>query len=418
MNRALVIPTSLSLIAGVTDVTSWLLLGGFFSAHVTGNVVVVAADLVTGAPPDVVAMLAIPVFILTTALATVVARRIGSQSPHVTSVLFGAQAAFLVAAGALSFTTHASAHPRSAMAIVIGICAVCAMATQNAYLHIVPPRALSTAVMTGNLVAATVAATDILRTRGHAPGAAARWTASWPLLAGFVGGCLIGAAGATLFSDQAALIPALLAVTLLAIHQITKGIDMTNDPNWKLPSVPAFTLSSPDFSNGGELPRWARGSAGGGEDRSPELHWEGAPAGTQSYVLTVFDPDAPSGSGFWHWTLIDIPAGIASLPRGAGTDDALLPAGAARRRNEYGTDVFIGAAPPAGTGPHRYTYTLSALDIPALEVAVDATPAIIGLRLRPHIIGRAQLIGLAQTGVDGAPEEVGEAAAVSARASS
>ena len=181
---------------------------------------------------------------------------------------------------------------------------------------------------------------------------------------------------------------------------------MTNDPNWKLPSVPAFSLTSPDFPNGGELPLWVRGAAAGGQDRSPELHWEGAPAGTKSYVLTVFDPDAPSGSGFWHWTLIDIPGDVTSLPPGAGTDDTLLPAGAARRRNEYGTDVFIGAAPPAGTGPHRYTYTLSALDVPALEVAADVTPAIVGLRLRPHIIGRAQLIGLTQTGTDGAPEPI------------
>nr|WP_284444982.1 YoaK family protein [Microbacterium yannicii] len=212
------------MIAGVTDVTSWLLLGGFFSAHVTGNLVVVAADLVTGTPPDIVAVLAIPVFILTTAAATVVARRIGAQSPNVTTVLFGAQAAFLVAAGMLSFTTHASAHPKEGMAIVIGLCAVCAMATQNAYLHIVPPRALSTAVMTGNLVAATVAATDILRTRGEAPSARAKWTASWPLLAGFIGGCLIGAVGATLFSDQAALIPAALAVILLSAQLARRRI--------------------------------------------------------------------------------------------------------------------------------------------------------------------------------------------------
>ncbi|MDQ7877427.1 YbhB/YbcL family Raf kinase inhibitor-like protein [Microbacterium sp. QXD-8] len=172
---------------------------------------------------------------------------------------------------------------------------------------------------------------------------------------------------------------------------------MTNDPNWKLPSVPTFTLSSPGFTDGGDLPLWVRGSAAGGKDRSPELHWHGAPSGTKSYVLTVFDPDAPSGSGFWHWTLIDIPSDVTFLPSGAGTDDTLLPKGAARRRNEYGTDLFIGAAPPAGTGPHRYVYTLSALDIATLEVAADATPAIIGLRLRPHIIGRAQLIGLTET---------------------
>lgn len=178
---------------------------------------------------------------------------------------------------------------------------------------------------------------------------------------------------------------------------------MTNDPNWKLPEVPSFSLTSPDFVAGAHLPGWARGSASGGEDRSPALEWTGAPVGTQSYVLTVFDPDAPSGSGFWHWTLIDIPAGVTALVRGAGTEDDLLPPKARRRRNEYGTDIFIGAAPPAGHGPHRYVYTLSALDTPALEVAADATPAIIGLRLRPHIIGRAQMIGYQETNTDGTP---------------
>lgn len=178
---------------------------------------------------------------------------------------------------------------------------------------------------------------------------------------------------------------------------------MTNDPNWKLPEVPSFSLTSPDFVDGAHLPMWVRGSAGGGEDRSPALQWSGAPEGTQSYVLSVFDPDAPSGSGFWHWTLIDIPAGVTALVRGAGTEDDLLPPKAKRRRNEYGTDTFIGAAPPAGHGPHRYVYTLSALDIPTLEVAADATPAIVGLRLRPHIIGRAQIIGYQETTTDGKP---------------
>ena len=175
------------------------------------------------------------------------------------------------------------------------------------------------------------------------------------------------------------------------------SVCMTNDPNWKLPDVPTFSLTSPDFDDHGLLPLWARGAAAGGEDRSPALAWAGEPEGTESYVLTVFDPDAPSGSGFWHWTLTDIPAGTTSMARGAGTDDTLLPDGSVRHRNEYGTDVYIGAAPPAGTGPHRYTYTLSALSVPVLEVAADATPAIIGLRLRPHIIGRAQLVGLTET---------------------
>ncbi|WP_420364112.1 YbhB/YbcL family Raf kinase inhibitor-like protein [Curtobacterium aetherium] len=172
---------------------------------------------------------------------------------------------------------------------------------------------------------------------------------------------------------------------------------MTNDPNWNLPDVPSFDLSSPDFTDGGQLPDWARGSDVGGEDRSPALTWSGAPEGTQSFVLTVYDPDAPTGSGFWHWTLSDVPASVTSLDRGAGTDDALLPEGATRRRNEYGTDTFLGAAPPAGHGPHRYVFTLSALAVPTLEVPVDVTPAVVGFMFREHLLGRAQLTGLQET---------------------
>jgi Raf kinase inhibitor-like YbhB/YbcL family protein len=172
---------------------------------------------------------------------------------------------------------------------------------------------------------------------------------------------------------------------------------MANDPLWRLPEVPTFILTSPDFSDGDALPTSARGTDAGGEDRSPALEWSGAPEGTQSYVLTVYDPDAPTGSGFWHWSLTDVPASATSLPAGAGTDDALLPAEALRRRNEFGTDTFLGAAPPAGHGEHRYFFTLSALDVPVLEVPADATPAVVGFMLREHLLARAVLVGTQET---------------------
>jgi Raf kinase inhibitor-like YbhB/YbcL family protein len=170
---------------------------------------------------------------------------------------------------------------------------------------------------------------------------------------------------------------------------------MANDPNWRLPDVPAFSLTSPDFDDGGQLPTSARGTDVGGEDRSPALAWSGAPDGTQSYVLTVYDPDAPTGSGFWHWVVSDLPATVTSLEAGVGT--GTLPEGATRRRNEYGTDTYLGAAPPAGHGPHRYFFTLSALDVPTLEAPADATPAVVGFLLREHVIGRAQLVGTQET---------------------
>jgi Raf kinase inhibitor-like YbhB/YbcL family protein len=170
---------------------------------------------------------------------------------------------------------------------------------------------------------------------------------------------------------------------------------MSNHPNWRLPEVPTFTLTSPDFTDGAALPDWARGTDAGGEDRSPALAWSGAPEGTESYVLTVYDPDAPTGSGFWHWSVSDIPASVTSLDAGAGT--GTLPEGATRRRNEFGTDTYLGAAPPAGHGPHRYFFTLSALDVPTLEAPADATPAVVGFLMREHVIGRAQLMGTQET---------------------
>lgn len=174
---------------------------------------------------------------------------------------------------------------------------------------------------------------------------------------------------------------------------------MTNDPNWRLPEVPSFSLTSPDFKDGQPLPDSARSSDLGGADRSPALVWSGAPETTQSYVLTMYDPDAPTGSGFWHWCVTDIPADVAGFDGGAGAADGPLPATATRRRNEYGSDTFLGAAPPAGHGLHRYFLTLSALDVPKLEVPDDATPAVVGFMLREHLVARAQLVGTADVPV-------------------
>jgi uncharacterized membrane protein YoaK (UPF0700 family) len=211
------LPAALSLIAGATDVTSWLLLGGFFSAHITGNLVVIAADAVSGRAPGIAAVLAIPVFIVTTAVATVASHTLvlrGMSWRTITTLLLGAQALLLVLAAALSFTTTASADPSQPLAVIIALCAVCAMATQNSFLHLVPPQAASTAVMTGNLVAGTIALVDLVLGRGAPGSARSRWLDAWPLVAGFVAGCLIGAAGAVAFSDRAAVIPAALAAIL------------------------------------------------------------------------------------------------------------------------------------------------------------------------------------------------------------
>jgi len=175
---------------------------------------------------------------------------------------------------------------------------------------------------------------------------------------------------------------------------------MTNDPLWRLPEVPAFSLLSPDFAEGERLPHWARsGIAGaGGDDRSPALEWTGAPNATQSYVVAMYDPDAPTGSGWWHWTVYNIPATTTSLTRNAGEPDAdLLPAGAVTVANEPRLERFLGAAPPSGHGDHRDVFAVSALDVPSIDVPQGATPALVGFILRDHIVGRALLTGIQST---------------------
>ena len=173
---------------------------------------------------------------------------------------------------------------------------------------------------------------------------------------------------------------------------------MTNDPLWRLPAVAPLEVRSPDFDDGAELPTWARARAAGGEELSPELRWTGAPAGTRSFVVRVFDPDAPTMSGFWHWAVYDLPATVDHLPRGAGTPiSGLLPAGAVTVANEYRSEDYAGAAPPAGHGAHRYVFTVSALDVARLEVPGGATPAVLGFLLRTHELARGSTTGTSIT---------------------
>jgi Raf kinase inhibitor-like YbhB/YbcL family protein len=173
---------------------------------------------------------------------------------------------------------------------------------------------------------------------------------------------------------------------------------VVNDPNWNLPDVETFSLTSPEFGPGDQLPVWARGSGPGAENRSPTLAWSGAPAATRSFAVTLYDPDAPTGSGYWHWAVYNIPASVTALPADAGNPDAhLLPDGAITLPNEARTERYRGAAPPSGHGPHRYIFTVTALDVASLDVPAGSTPARLGFIMRDHVIGRAQLTGMAET---------------------
>lgn len=165
---------------------------------------------------------------------------------------------------------------------------------------------------------------------------------------------------------------------------------MSRDPYAELPELPTFTLTSTDVAEGQTLPTaQVSGIMGaGGRDVSPQLSWSGAPEGTKSYVVTMYDPDAPTPSGFWHWCLSNIPASITELAAGAGSNP---PEGAVKHRNDGGTDEYLGAAPPEGHGPHRYILCVTAVDVAALEVDEDTSPAAVNFNLFTHGIARALL---------------------------
>ncbi|EOD63699.1 YbhB/YbcL family Raf kinase inhibitor-like protein [Amycolatopsis vancoresmycina] len=171
-----------------------------------------------------------------------------------------------------------------------------------------------------------------------------------------------------------------------------------NDPFARLPEAAPFTVTSTGVTDGGALPP----AQLSGQDRSPQLSWSGAPDGTRSYAVTVYDPDAPTGSGFWHWAVADIPATVTELPEGAGDDTGSgLPEGAFQLPNDARVARFLGAAPPAGHGPHRYFVVVHALDVESIGVPADATPAVLGFTMAAHTLGRAVLTATAETPAEG-----------------
>jgi Raf kinase inhibitor-like YbhB/YbcL family protein len=153
-------------------------------------------------------------------------------------------------------------------------------------------------------------------------------------------------------------------------------------------SAMTFSLESPGFRNGGEIPRKY---AHAGDNLSPPLHWEGAPQGTKSFVLIIADPDAPSGT-FYHWAVYDIPVDSTGLPEGAGSDSADLSQGV----NDFGDDYYDGPQPPRGHGVHHYHFRLAALDVEALHPRGKKV-AEIWAQARPHFLGETELVGTYET---------------------
>ena len=164
----------------------------------------------------------------------------------------------------------------------------------------------------------------------------------------------------------------------------------------------ALTLTSADFNDGDYLgaahilaEEYGFGCAGG--NRSPHLSWSGAPEGTGSFAVSCYDPDAPTGSGFWHWVVVNIPADVSELPTGAG-DGTGMRAGALQTRTDFGQPGYGGPCPPEGDHPHRYVFTVHAVGVDALPVDADTMPAVVGFMLHFNTLEKATLMGLYKRG--------------------
>ncbi|WP_323846987.1 YbhB/YbcL family Raf kinase inhibitor-like protein [Microbulbifer magnicolonia] len=152
-----------------------------------------------------------------------------------------------------------------------------------------------------------------------------------------------------------------------------------------------FTVTSKTLQPGARMPMAHVYSGCGGENISPELSWSGAPEGTKSFAVMVHDPDAPTGSGWWHWVLFNIPADVTSLPEGAGDPKNGLIPEAVQARNDYGSPGYGGACPPQGHGDHRYQFRVIALKVEQLPLDENASPAKVGFNVNANKLAEAEL---------------------------
>lgn len=154
-----------------------------------------------------------------------------------------------------------------------------------------------------------------------------------------------------------------------------------------------FTLKSNDLSGQATMQQVFNGFGCSGENKSPQLSWENAPEGTKSFAITIYDKDAPTGSGWWHWLVFDLPVSTLSLPGGAGNAQLnLLPKGAIQSTTDFGAPGYGGPCPPAGTGIHSYVVTVYALKTAKLGLDSSANPALVGFMLEQNVIQKASIV--------------------------
>lgn len=182
----------------------------------------------------------------------------------------------------------------------------------------------------------------------------------------------------------------LMAAALLATFSAAQADTAT------APASGKFTLASPDIAPGARIGAGQVFNSFGcnGNNVSPALTWSNVPAGTKSLALLAYDPDAPTGSGWWHWVVYNIPVDVTSLPAGAGDPKKnLMPPGAVQGRTDFGTSGYGGPCPPPGK-PHHYYFRLYAIKVAKLDVPADATAALVGFNVNANSLGKAELMGL------------------------
>ena len=159
----------------------------------------------------------------------------------------------------------------------------------------------------------------------------------------------------------------------------------------------ALTLTSPDLKANAKVAdeQVFNGWDCTGKNVSPALNWSGAPKGTKSFAINLYDSDAPTGSGFWHWVVANIPADATSLAKGAGDPAAAgMPAGAMQFHNDYGAVGYGGPCPPKGDKPHHYHFNIFALDVEKLDVDANTSAAVVGFNVHAHTLAKTTLNGV------------------------